>query len=103
MNTSRTRTSRAASAGSRTRPTAPPTLGSCVTPAFIAASYAHLGRGAGIDRYRQTVGRHYRYQLARGDFTEETGCVDWLLGLDPFQRAEDAEHYEAGLRMAGFE
>jgi hypothetical protein len=31
------------------------------------------------------------------------GCIDWLLAMDPFRRAADAEHYLAGLRRAGFE
>ena len=74
----------------------------CVTPAFIAASYAHLDAAPGsTDIGRRSVATtaiSWRAATLRGD-----GCVDWLLGLDPFQRAEDAEHYEAGLRMAGFE
>ncbi len=75
----------------------------CVTPAYIAASYAHLGRATEASMYRQTVYRHYRTQLARGDFTEETTCINWLLSLDPFQNSVDARHYEDGLRKAGFE
>ncbi len=75
----------------------------CVTPAFIAASYAHSERSGEVTSHRETVYRHYRQQLARGDFSADTSPVDWLLGLDPFQRAEDAAHYEAGLRKAGFE
>ncbi|MFY0990635.1 BTAD domain-containing putative transcriptional regulator [Halomonas sp. C05BenzN] len=75
----------------------------CNTPAFIAASHAHLGhpeQGAG---HRETVYRHYRYQLARGTFPADTTCLDWLTALDPYRRRDDAEHYLAGLRRAGFE
>ena len=75
----------------------------CNTPAFIAASYAHLGREDRGVHYRDTVRRHHQRQLARGLFPRETSCVDWLLALDPFQHQADLEHYAGGLRQAGFE
>ena len=65
----------------------------CNTPAFIAASYAHLGRVDRTAAYRETVQRHHRRQLARGWFPEGTSCIDWLLALDPFRQAADAQHY----------
>lgn len=74
----------------------------CNTPAFIAACHAHLGqprRGAG---HRETVYRHYRYQMARGLFPSGYACIDWLTALDPYRNADDAEHYADGLRKAGF-
>lgn len=74
----------------------------CNTPAFIAASYAHLGREAQGVYYRDTVRRHHQLQLSRGWFPRDTGCIDWLLALDPFQQPGDAEHYAEGLRRAGF-
>ena len=74
----------------------------CNTPAFIAASYAHLGRADRTAAYRETVQRHHRRQLARGLFPESTSCIDWLLALDPFRQAVDAQHYLDGLRKAGF-
>jgi Tfp pilus assembly protein PilF len=74
----------------------------CNTPAFIAACYAHLGREDQGVHYRDTVRRHHQRQLARGLFPRETGCIDWLLALDPFQLRDDAEHYADGLRQAGF-
>ena len=49
-----------------------------------------------VDRtaaYRETVQRHHRRQLARGWFPEGTSCIDWLLALDPFRQAVDAQHY----------
>lgn len=75
----------------------------CNTPAFIAASYAHLGQPRQGDSHRETVYRHYRYQLARGTFPEDTSCIDWLMALDPYRCTVDAEHYIEGLRGAGFE
>ena len=36
-------------------------------------------------------------------FPQGMGCIDWLLAMDPFRLAADAEHYLAGLRKAGFE
>ncbi|EPC03706.1 hypothetical protein L861_19420 [Litchfieldella anticariensis FP35 = DSM 16096] len=75
----------------------------CNTPAFIAASYAHLGHPEQGASHRDTVYRHYHYQLARGTFPEHTGCLDWLMALDPYRRTDDAEHYLEGLRKAGFE
>jgi DNA-binding SARP family transcriptional activator len=75
----------------------------CNTPAFIAASYAHLGRTDQCPAHRDTVYRHHRRQQARGLFPERMSCVDWLLALDPFRRAADAEHYALGLRKAGFD
>ena len=74
----------------------------CNTPAFIAASYAHLGRVDRTPVYRETVQRHHRRQLARGLFAEGTSCIDWLIALDPFRQAADAQHYLDGLRKAGF-
>ncbi len=74
----------------------------CNTPAFIAASYAHLGQIERCAGHRETVHRHHRRQLARGMFPENTGCVDWLLAMDPFQRPDDVAHYASGLRKAGF-
>ena len=75
----------------------------CNTPAFIAATYAHLGRAERAGPHRETVQRHHRRQLARGLFPAGMGCIDWLLAMDPFRLAADAEHYLAGLRKAGFE
>jgi DNA-binding SARP family transcriptional activator len=75
----------------------------CSAPAFMAAAHAHLGREGEAARYRQTVYRHYRNRLARREFGEGTSCVAWLLGIDPFRRAEDVAHYAEGLRRAGFE
>lgn len=75
----------------------------CNTPAFIAAAYAHLGQTAACAGHRDTVYRHYRRQLARGQFPKSMSCVDWLLAMDPFRQASDAEHYASGLRKAGFE
>ena len=74
----------------------------CNTPAFIAASYAHLGQIEACASHRETVYRHHRRQLARGLFPENTSCVDWLLAMDPFQRPDDVGHYASGLRKAGF-
>ena len=75
----------------------------CNTPAFIAAACAHLGRFEQCAAHRDTVHRHHRRQLARGIFPKETTCIDWLLAMDPFQRAADADHYADGLRKAGFQ
>jgi hypothetical protein len=36
-------------------------------------------------------------------FPQGMSCIDWLLAMDPFQRAADAEYYARGLRKAGFE
>jgi DNA-binding SARP family transcriptional activator/Tfp pilus assembly protein PilF len=74
----------------------------CNTPAFIAAACAHLGRVEECAAHRDTVHRHHRRQLARGMFPKEITCIDWLLAMDPFQRAADADHYAEGLRKAGF-
>ena len=74
----------------------------CNTPAFIAAAYAHLGQTEECACHRETVYRHHRRQLARGIFPGDMSCIDWLLAMDPFQRASDAEHYASGLRKAGF-
>lgn len=74
----------------------------CNTPAFIAASYAHLGQPQRGAEHRDTVYRHYRYQMARGLFPRNYACIDWLTALDPYRNADDAEHYVDGLRKAGF-
>ena len=75
----------------------------CNTPAFLAASHAHLGQVELCAGHLETVCRHHRRQLARGLFPEGMGCVDWLLAMDPFRQVEDADHYVEGLRKAGFE
>jgi TolB-like protein len=75
----------------------------CNTPAFIAASHAHLGQLEACAGHRETVYRHHRRQLARGTFPADTSCIDWLLAMDPFRRPADVEHYREGLRKAGFE
>lgn len=74
----------------------------CNTPAFTAASYAHLGQPQEGASHRDTVYRHYRYQLARGGFPSGFSCLEWLAALDPYQHAVDADHYLDGLRRAGF-
>jgi DNA-binding SARP family transcriptional activator/TolB-like protein len=74
----------------------------CNTPAFIAAAYAYLGQPEKGASLRDTVYRHYRYQLARGTFPDHIGCLDWLAALDPYQRPIDADHYREGLLRAGF-
>jgi len=81
--------------------TAPEAL--CNTPAFIAASYAHLGQEKQGIHYRDTVRRHHHIQVSRGQFPNNISCIDWLLALDPFQQRADLEHYADGLRRAGFE
>jgi TolB-like protein len=75
----------------------------CNTPAFLAASHAHLGQVERCAGHRETVCRHHRRQQARGLFPEGMGRVDWLLAMDPFRRVEDVDHYVEGLRKAGFE
>ncbi len=74
----------------------------CNTPAFIAASYAHLGQIEACAGHRETVHRHHRRQLVRGLFPEDMSCIDWLLAMDPFRRPDDVAHYASGLRKAGF-
>ncbi len=75
----------------------------CNTPAFLAAAHAHLGQLEQGRHYRDTVYRHYRYQLARGTFPAHIGCLEWLAALDPYRRDADAAHYLEGLRRAGFD
>jgi tetratricopeptide (TPR) repeat protein len=84
-----------------TMATAPEAL--CNTPAFLAASYAHLERPDLGERYRETVYRHYRRHEARGEFPRGMSCVEWLVAMDPFCEPSDAEHYRSGLQSAGFE
>lgn len=70
----------------------------CDTPALIAAAYAHRGQPEKGARYWETVYRHHRRQLARGAFPANTDCIDWLLAMNLFRRASDAEHFANGLR-----
>ncbi|SHF47339.1 TolB amino-terminal domain-containing protein [Modicisalibacter ilicicola DSM 19980] len=74
----------------------------CNTPAVIAAAHAHLGQPERAVSHRDTVYRHYRYQLARGAFPKHMSCLDWLLALDPYRHDADRTHYLDGLRRAGF-
>jgi TolB-like protein len=75
----------------------------CDTPAFLAASHAQLGQVKDSEPYRQVMYRHQRIQLGRGWFAEETSCIDWVLGMNPYRRPEDVEHLVGALRKAGFE
>jgi DNA-binding SARP family transcriptional activator len=75
----------------------------CDTPAFLAASYAQLGQVKDCEPYKQVMYRHQRIQLGRGWFPEETSCIDWVLGMNPYRRPEDVEHLVGALRKAGFE
>jgi DNA-binding SARP family transcriptional activator len=75
----------------------------CDTPAFLAASYAQIGKTQDSTPYREVVYRHHRVQLSRGWFPEGTSCIDWLLGLNPYRRKDDLDHMLDGLRKAGFE
>ncbi|MGC3875300.1 BTAD domain-containing putative transcriptional regulator [Halomonas sp. GXIMD04776] len=75
----------------------------CNTPAVIAAAHAHLGQPERATGHRDTVYRHYRYQLARGSFPAHLSCLDWLLALDPYRQEVDRAHYLDGLRRAGFD
>jgi DNA-binding SARP family transcriptional activator/Tfp pilus assembly protein PilF len=75
----------------------------CDTPAYIAAAHAQLGQTAEVLAHRKTVYRHYNGQIARGTFSRGKSCIEWLLEMCPFRRTEDTDHYEEGLRKAGFE
>ncbi|HEX5938899.1 MAG TPA: BTAD domain-containing putative transcriptional regulator, partial [Dehalococcoidia bacterium] len=75
----------------------------CDTPAFLAASYAQLGQAKDCQPYLEVMSRHQRVQLGRGWFPEETSCIDWVLGMNPYRRPEDVEHLVGALRKAGFE
>ena len=75
----------------------------CSVPAILAAAYAQRGEAERGRLYRDTVYRHFRRFLAKGDHPANSSCVDWLLALDPFQNPDDTAHYEEGLRKAGFE
>ena len=75
----------------------------CDTPAYIAAAHAQLGRTEEVLEHRKTVYRHYHGQIARGAFPGSKSCIEWLLQMCPFRRAADSNHYEEGLRKAGFE
>ena len=74
----------------------------CNTAAFIAAAEAHRGRTERCTAYRDTVYRHYRRELQRGNLPERMSCIDWLLAVDPFRLDDDVAHYVDGLRKAGF-
>jgi DNA-binding SARP family transcriptional activator len=74
----------------------------CNTPAFIAASYAHLGQTERCFAHRDTVYRHHGRQQASGFFPVGMSCMEWLVAMDPFQQPGDLEHYVEGLRKAGF-
>jgi DNA-binding SARP family transcriptional activator/TolB-like protein len=75
----------------------------CNISAVLAASYALMGMPERALHYKDTVYRHFRRMVDRGAYPSDRSCVDWLLDLDPYQRPEDARHYERGLRLAGFE
>jgi DNA-binding SARP family transcriptional activator/TolB-like protein len=75
----------------------------CDTPAFLAASYAQLGQAKDCRPYLEVMNRHQRIQLGRGWFPEETSCIDWVLGMNPYRQPEDVEHLVPALRKAGFE
>ena len=68
----------------------------CNTPAFIAASYAHLGRTRGVRRPSGDRPPPPSRQLARGMFPGDMSCIDWLLAMDPFQRARTSSTTPTG-------
>jgi DNA-binding SARP family transcriptional activator/Tfp pilus assembly protein PilF len=74
----------------------------CDTPAFIAASYAYLGRVRKARPYRDTVHNYFERKVAENGIDASTSCVDWILSINPFGRASDASHLRHGLAMAGF-
>lgn len=75
---------------------------SCTAPALLAAAHALNGSPERGAAYRDTVHRHFRRMVERGAIPASNSIVEWLLGLDPFQDPDDAEHYASGLRRAGF-
>ena len=75
----------------------------CDTPAFLAASYAQLGRPKDCSPYLEVMHRHQMVQLGRGWFPEETSCIDWVLGMNPYRRPDDVNHLVQAMRKAGFE
>ena len=75
----------------------------CSVSAVLAAAYALNGEPERGVFYRDTVHRHFRRMVARGNYPADRSCVEWLLDLDPFQVPADRAHYEEGLRKAGFE
>ena len=75
----------------------------CDTPAFLAASYAQMGQAKDCRPYPEVMNRHQRVQLGRGWFPEETSCIDWVLGMNPYRQPSDVEHLVGALRKAGFD
>ena len=74
----------------------------CDTPSYLATCYAHQGRIEESKRYADTLLRHYRRQIARGDYDAATSCLDWLMSMAPYRRDTDREHFLEGLKLAGF-
>jgi DNA-binding SARP family transcriptional activator/cytochrome c-type biogenesis protein CcmH/NrfG len=73
----------------------------CDTPAYLAAALAYCDRSREAAPWRELVHRQYEQRRARGEFAGG-GCVDWLISVNPFRLDSDSEHFQVGLRKAGF-
>jgi TolB-like protein/Tfp pilus assembly protein PilF len=72
-------------------------------PAYLAASHAYLGQ---MKEARRCVERYREICRRRGISYEDSGLSGWvplLLGVSPFARKADADHFVEGLRRAGLE
>lgn len=71
--------------------------------AFMAASYAHLGR---LDEARAQIGpflEEYRRSILGGREPEPGEALEHILHANPFSRPEDVDFLREGLKLAGFD
>jgi DNA-binding SARP family transcriptional activator/tetratricopeptide (TPR) repeat protein len=73
----------------------------CDTPSYLATCYAHMGKIEESKQYADTLMRHYRRQIARGDYDATASCIDWILSMAPYRLEADRDHFLLGLKLAG--
>jgi TolB-like protein/tetratricopeptide (TPR) repeat protein len=70
-------------------------------PAYLAASYALLGDAARAAPVLEMFVSDFVEKITFGRQPEPGEPLRWFLHVNPFRRAEDAEHVARGLRLAG--
>lgn len=71
------------------------------TRALLAVACAHLGRSEEAREHVERFLTHFREKIAMRRDVSPSEARAWLRKVNPLRRASDAEHFEAGLTLAG--
>ncbi len=70
-------------------------------PAYIAASYAHLGEKEKADHYLNIFFEAFKNKIADGHTPDSDRIINWIRIANPFRYEAHIDHYVDGLLKAG--